>query len=49
MRKIGEIVVTVYGWAGVVTAISKNNEGKIIYSIVDEDCKLHRISENSIV
>ena len=48
-RKPGDIVVTIFGWAGVIDKIYDSKNGKQKYRVIDEDCHPHIVSENAIV
>lgn len=37
-RKLGDIVVTIFGWAGVIDKIYDSKNGKQKYRVIDEDC-----------
>ena len=48
-RKLGDIVVTIFGWAVMIDKIYDSKNGKQKYRVIDEDCRPHIVSENAIV
>lgn len=49
MKQVGEFVMTIYGWGGLIKSVHATKTGKIWYIITDEENANHRISHDSVI